>query len=73
MQVRAVLKLEDDTVVSVSEHNCGDPECGSWTIILLLRPRQPTEAIKIGKPLEAVTSIDLCSALAASAASDASR
>jgi len=34
----------------------------------VLRPRQPTEAIKIGKPLDVITSIDLCSALAASAA-----
>jgi hypothetical protein len=31
------------------------------------------EAIKIGKPLEAITSIDLCTALAASAVGDASR
>jgi hypothetical protein len=72
MQVRAILKLEDDTVVSVSEHNCGDPECGSQTIILLLRPRQPTEAITIGKLLEAITWIDLCTALAASDPGDAS-
>jgi hypothetical protein len=71
MQARAILKVEDDTVVSVSEHDCGDPECGSQTVILVLRPRQPTEAIKIGKPLDAITSIDLCSALAASAAGDA--
>jgi hypothetical protein len=68
MQARTILKADNDTVVSVSEHSCGDPECGSQTVILVLRPRQPTEAIKIGKPLEAVTSIDLCSALAASAA-----
>jgi hypothetical protein len=71
-QARAILKADNDTVVSVSEHSCGDPECGSQTVILVLRPRQPTEAIKIGKPLEAVTSIDLCSALAASAAGDVS-
>jgi hypothetical protein len=71
MQARAILKVEDDAVVSVSEHSCGDPECGSQTVILVMRPRQPTEAIKIGKPLEAVTSIDLCNALAAcGAASD---
>ena len=72
MQARAILKADNDTVVSVSEHNCGDPECGSQTIILLLRPRQPTEAIKIGKPLEAITWIDLCTALAASDPGDAS-
>jgi hypothetical protein len=48
-------------------------KCGSQTVILVLRPRRPTEAIKIGKPLEAVTSVDLCTALAASAAGDASR
>ena len=72
MQTRAILKADNDTVVSVSEHSCGDPECGSQTVILVLRRRQPTEAIKIGKPLDAITSIDLCSALAASAAGDAS-
>jgi hypothetical protein len=48
-------------------------KCGSQTVILVLRPRRPTEAIKIGKPLEAVTSVDLCTALAASAVGDASR
>jgi hypothetical protein len=37
-----------------------------------MRPRQPTEAIKIGKRLEAVTSIDLCNALATSADGEAS-
>jgi hypothetical protein len=73
MQARAILKADNDTVVSVSEHSCGDPECGSQTVILVLRPRQPTEAIKIGKSLDAVTSIDLCNALAASTAGDASR
>jgi hypothetical protein len=72
MQVRVILKVEDDAVGSVSEHSCGDPECGSQTAILVMRRRQPTEAIKIGKPLEAVTSIDLCNALAASAAADVS-
>ena len=72
MRARAILKADNDTVVSVSEHSCGDPECGSQTVILVMRPRQPTEAIKIGKPLEAVTSIDLCNALAASAAADVS-
>jgi hypothetical protein len=70
MQARVILKVEDDAVVSVSEHSCGDPECGRQTVILVMRPRQPTEAIKIGKPLETVTSIDLCNALAACAASD---
>jgi hypothetical protein len=73
MQARAILNADDDTVVSVSEHCCGDPECGSQTVILVLRPRQPTKAIKIGKPLDAITSIDLCNALAAPAAGDASR
>jgi hypothetical protein len=64
---RGILNVDEDAVVSVSEHNCGDPECrGARTIILIMRPDQPTKTIKINKPLEAVTAADLSDALAAS-------
>jgi hypothetical protein len=63
IQARAILGLEGDTVVSVSEHDCADSGCcGTQTVILVMRPDQPTEAIKIDKPLEAVTSVDLFAA-----------
>jgi hypothetical protein len=65
MDARAILALDDEAVVSVSEHACGDPDCGgAQTVILVMRPDRPTEAIKIGKPVETVTRADLVAALA---------
>jgi hypothetical protein len=69
LQVRAMLDIDDDAVVSISEHDCGDPECGGLqTVILVLRPDQPTTAVKIAKPSESVTRDDLSEALVPSAA-----
>lgn len=63
IQARAILGVDGDTVVSVSEHDCADSGCcGTQTVILVMRPDQPTEAIKIDKPLETVTSADLFAA-----------
>ncbi|MEH2480520.1 hypothetical protein V1282_003877 [Nitrobacteraceae bacterium AZCC 2146] len=65
VQVRSVINADDDTVVSVSERDCGDPGCGgALTIVLVMHPRRPTEAFKIDKPLEQVTQSDLTDALA---------
>jgi hypothetical protein len=65
VQVRAIIKADDDTVVSLSERDCGDPGCGgARTIVLIMHPRRPTEAVKIDKPLEQVTQSDLTDALA---------
>jgi hypothetical protein len=65
VQVRAVINADDDTVVSVSERDCGDPGCGgARTIVLIMHPRRTTEAVKIDKPLEQVTLSDLAEALA---------
>ena len=65
IRARGILNANDDAVVSVSEHDCGDPECrGVRTVILIMRSDQPTKAIKINKPLEAVTAADLSDALA---------
>ncbi len=46
----------------VRQSNC----LSEWlpSVILIMRPDQPTKAIKINKPLEAVTAADLSDALA---------
>ncbi|MGA8613827.1 MAG: hypothetical protein WB760_19560 [Xanthobacteraceae bacterium] len=62
--VRAVLNPDDETVVSVNGHQCGDPECASAeTVILLMQPNQATVAIKISKSIETVTEADISGAL----------
>jgi hypothetical protein len=70
LQARAVLHADDDgSIVSVTEHDCGDPECGrARTVVLVMRPEQPTEAVKIDKSIETVTPADLAAALAPLAA-----
>jgi hypothetical protein len=61
---RTVINADDETVVSVSERDCGDPGCGGvQTIVLVMHPRRPTEAVKIDKPLEQVTQSDISDAL----------
>jgi hypothetical protein len=68
MRARTILRVGDDAVVSVSEHACGEAKCcGTRTVILVMRPDQPTEAIKIDKALDAVTQADLSDALVPSA------
>jgi hypothetical protein len=63
IQARAILGVDGDTVVSISEHDCaGSGCCGTQTVILIMRPDQPTEAIKIDKPLEGVTGADVFAA-----------
>ena len=65
VQVRTLINADDDTVVSVSECDCGDPGCGGTrTIVLMMHPGRATEAVKIDKPLEQVTQSDLADALA---------
>jgi hypothetical protein len=61
---RAILNINDDTVVSIGEHDCGDPGCGTRTVVLVLRAGHPTKAIQIEKPLKSVTRGDLSEALA---------
>jgi hypothetical protein len=66
---RTVINADDETVVSVSESDCGDPGCGGTrTIVLIMHPRRPTEAVKIEKPLEQITQTELSDALATLAA-----
>jgi hypothetical protein len=66
---RTAINADDETVVSISERDCGDPGCGgARTILLIMHPRRPTEAVKIDKPLEQITQTDLSGALAPLAA-----
>jgi hypothetical protein len=62
---RTAINAGDETVVSVSERDCGDPGCGgARTIVLIMNPGRPTVAVKIDKPLEQITQTELCDALA---------
>ena len=66
---RTAINADDETIVTVSESDCGDPLCGgARTIVLIMHPRRPTEAVKIDKPLEQITQTDLSDALAPLAA-----
>jgi hypothetical protein len=68
-QARRVLDADDETLVTISEHDCGDPGWGdARTIVLIMHPRRPTEAVAIDKPVEQITQADLCDALAPLAA-----
>jgi hypothetical protein len=60
---RALLGAVDDTVVSIREHACGDPECGTRTALLVMRPNRATAAVNIDKPFAAVTRADVAAAL----------
>ena len=65
---RTVIGADDDTAVSLNAHDCGDPACRSATIVLVMRPKRRTEGVKIDKPVEQVTEVDLSDALAPLAA-----
>ena len=66
---RKATNADDETVVAISERDCGDPGSGGVrTIVLIMHPRRPTEAVGIGKPLEQITQTDLSDALAPLAA-----
>ncbi|TMJ22559.1 MAG: hypothetical protein E6G93_06280 [Alphaproteobacteria bacterium] len=64
-QARTAINADDETIVTISECDCGDPDCGGVrTIVLIMHPTRPTEAVKIDKPFEQITQADLCDALA---------
>lgn len=61
---RAAIDLDDDTVVSVTSHQCGEADCaGAGTIILLMHPDQPTLAVKIMKSMDMIGESDVAEAL----------
>lgn len=62
--VHSALAPHKDLVISVTNHQCGDPECVSTaTTILLMRPDQPTLAVKIAKAIDAIREHDVADAL----------
>jgi hypothetical protein len=59
-RLRAHLRLGPEDGLTVSEIVCPDPACpGTETVVLVMRPGQRTAALKIAKPLAAVTDDDL--------------
>ncbi|KMO14185.1 hypothetical protein [Methylobacterium platani] len=65
-RVRRVLALAEEDALSVNEIACTDRGCpGIETVILVMRVRQPTRALKIAKPIEAVTDADVGAAMSA--------
>jgi hypothetical protein len=66
---RTAINADHETIVTISERDRGDPGCrGARTIVLVIHPRRPTEAVGIDKPLERITQADLSDALAPLAA-----
>ncbi|UHC15969.1 hypothetical protein LRS73_26400 [Methylobacterium currus] len=62
-RARRILALTDEDALSVNEIACADPGCpDTETVILLMRARMPTRALKIGKPIEGVTDGDIVAA-----------
>jgi hypothetical protein len=62
---RTAIKADDQTIVCISERDCSDPGCGgARTIVLIIHPTRPAEAVGIDKPLEQITQADLSDALA---------
>ncbi|QRE73829.1 hypothetical protein [Methylobacterium aquaticum] len=62
-RARRVLALAEDDALSVNEIACADPGCpDTETVILLMCVGQPTRALKIAKPIEAVTEADIAAA-----------
>ncbi len=54
------LGLGDDDAISVNEIACADPGCPDMeTIVLVMRAGQPTRALRIRKPMEAVEEADI--------------
>lgn len=63
--VREAAKLDADGVVKANEIQCPDPACpGFETVILIMRAKQRTQALKITKPIAGVTQPDVVEALA---------
>ena len=63
---RAILSLEEEATVTVSEIMCADPGCeGLETVVMVMRPGRPTAAVKIKMPMGWVTEPTLREVLAA--------
>ena len=61
---RAALSPPPGTAFAVNEIACNDPACpGIETVILVMEPGRKTRAVKVMKPLDGVTELDIRSAL----------
>ena len=59
---RTAINADDETIITISER--ADPGCGGVrTIVLIMHPRRPTEAVTIDRPLEQITQTDLADVL----------
>lgn len=59
----------EDGAVTVSEIVCNDPACpGFETVILVLRPRRPTRAIKLAGAMDLIATTELIAAIETSGA-----
>ncbi|NNM74267.1 hypothetical protein [Enterovirga aerilata] len=64
-RVSRIAGLTDADAVTVSEIACRDPGCADVeTIILLMRRGEPTQAVKLGTPVDEVTDDAIEAALA---------
>jgi hypothetical protein len=64
---RTAINANDETIITLSERS--DPGCGgARTIVLIMHPGRPTEAVTIDKSLGQITQTDLADALAPLAA-----
>jgi len=51
--------------ITVSEIVCNDPVCpGFETVVLMLRPNHPTEALKLSQPIDAIDERTVAAAVA---------
>lgn len=64
-ETRAVLQLDEEDAVTVSQIDCGDPACegGAETVILVMRKGQRTKAAKIPKAMALVVEADIAEGL----------
>jgi hypothetical protein len=54
----------DGLALTISEVECADPTCpGLETILLVMRDNEPTQAVKIRKPIAEIQDVDLKKAL----------
>ena len=60
----AALGASAETAFAVNEIACTDPSCpGIETVILVMEPGRKTRALKVAKPLDAVTAEDVQAAV----------
>jgi hypothetical protein len=64
---RMALNADNETIVCISEPDRSDCGCAR-TIVLIMHPARPAEAVAIDRPLDQITRTDLFSALAPLAA-----